>query len=155
MYYWFIPLILLAIAVIGYILYVRFAAFRSRRHVSSAKRRKPRNIPSYELSSWIDEEVAKDKLYRKPDMSAFELADELDMSVWQLSAILRKTYDKSVSEYLNERRVQAACRLLWEASDMSLDEISFEAGFASVNTFHSVFKNIMGLTPEKYRSQMK
>lgn len=155
MLYIIVILILLALGgfAISFRLYVKDR--RQHCHSSSGRRRSHRNIPSYELSSWIDEEVAKDKLYRKPDMSAFELADELDMSVWQLSAILRKTYDKSVSEYLNERRVQAACRLLWEASDMSLDEISFEAGFASVNTFHSVFKNIMGLTPEKYRSQMK
>ena len=87
-------------------------------------------------------------------MSAFELADELGMDVWQLRVIIRKTYDKSVSAYLDERRVQAVCRLLREQPDMPLDEISFEAGFASLKTFQAVFKNAMGLTPEKYRSQM-
>lgn len=137
---------------ISFCIYVRDRRRHSR--PSSCKRRKPRKIPSYQLYAWIDDEVAKNKLYRKPDLSEVELADELGMDVWQLRSVISKAYDKSVSEYLNERRVQAACNLLLESSNMTLDEISFEAGFASLNTFKSVFKEAIGLTPDKYRDQM-
>lgn len=156
MIYIIVILSCLLLAAIGFAVSFRmYVKDRQRvRHSSSAKRRELRKIPSYQLYAWIDDEVAKGKLYRKPDMSASELADELGLDVFQLRSIIRKTYDKSVTEYLNERRVQAACRLLLESSDMTLDEISTESGFASLKTFQSVFKNAMGLTPDNYRSQM-
>lgn len=128
---------------------------QDKRHARSARSqgRKPaREIPSYELSSWIDDEVAKDKLYRKPDMSVSELAAELGISERRLKQAINNAYNKTVSEYLNDRRVQAACRLLRDKPDMTLDEISFEAGFASSKTFQKTFISTMGQTPEQYRS---
>ena len=128
---------------------------QDKRHAQSARSqgRKPaREIPSYELSSWIDDEIAKDKLYRKPDMSVSELAAELGISERCLKRSINNAYNKTVSEYLNDRRVQAACRLLRDKPDMTLDEICFEAGFASSKTFQTTFISTMGQTPEQYRS---
>ena len=128
---------------------------QDKRHTQSARSqgRKPaREIPSYELSSWIDDEIAKDTLYRKPDMSVSELAAELGISERRLKCAINNAYNKTVSEYLNDRRVQAACRLLRDKPDMTLDEICFEAGFASSKTFQKTFTSTMGQTPEQYRS---
>ena len=127
---------------------------RMHRHTPSSRHRKARSVPSYQLYAWIDEEVAKDKLYRKPDMSTIELADELGLDVFQLRSIIRKTYDKSVTEYLNERRVQAACRLLREQPDITLEEIRVETGFVSIKAFQDIFKTSMGQSPDKYREML-
>ena len=124
------------------------------RHTPSSRHRKARNVPSYQLYAWIDEEVGNRKLYRKPDMSTIELADELGLNVFQLRSIIRKAYDKSVTEYLNERRVQAACRLLREQPDITLEGIRIETGFVSAKAFQDIFKSVMGQTPDNYRSQM-
>lgn len=87
-------------------------------------------------------------------MSTIALADELGLDVMQLRSIIRKTYDKSVTEYLNERRIQAACRLLREQPDITLEKIRIETGFVSVEAFQNVFKSVMGQTPNDYRAQM-
>ena len=130
---------------------------QDKRHTQSAPskgRRPAREIPSYELSSWIDDEVAKDKLYRKPDMSVSELAAELGISERRLKQAVNNAYNKTVAEYLNDRRIQAACRLLRDQQDMTLDEICFEAGFASSKTFQKTFISTMGQTPDQYRSMV-
>lgn len=156
MTYWIIALVIVALVLSGFAISFRLYVKdrRMHRHSSSGRRRRPRNVPAYELSTWIDEEVAKDKLYRKPDISTIELADELGLDVLQLRSIIRKAHDKSVTEYLNERRIQAAGRLLWKQPNMTLEEISHEVGFTSLKTFVSVFKSTMGQTPEKYRETL-
>lgn len=109
------------------------------------------DIPSYQLSSWIDDEIAARKLYRKPDISAAELAAELGISERRLKRAINNAYNKTVSDYLDDRRIQAACRLLREQPDMTLEAISIETGFTSQNAFHTAFKNTMGQTPGQYR----
>ena len=146
----FIALLLAITFCVSFIMYIQDR--RRQRSVQDTARRHTLEIPSYELSSWIDDKVAKDKLYRKPDMSVSELAAELGISERRLKRAINNAYNKTVSEYLNDRRVQAACRLLRDKPDMTLDEISFEAGFASSKTFQKTFISTMGQTPEQYRS---
>lgn len=124
---------------------------RRQRSVQDTARRHTLEIPSYELSSWIDDEIAARKLYRKPDISAAELAAELGISERRLKRAINNAYNKTVSDYLDDRRIQAACRLLREQPDMTLEAISIETGFTSQNAFHTAFKNTMGQTPGQYR----
>lgn len=146
-------ILLIAVAVsVSFYMYIQ-----DKRRIPSVRlkgRKTAREIPSYELSSWIDDEIAKDKLYRKPDMSVSELAAELGISERRLKRAINNAYNKTVSEYLNDRRVQTACRLLRDKPDMTLDEICFEAGFASLKTFQTTFISTMGQTPDQYRSMV-
>ena len=156
MIYWIIALVIVALALGGFAISFRlYVKDRLQQgHTPSSRHRKARNVHSYQLYAWIDEEVGERKLYRKQDMSTIELADELGLDVLQLRSIIRKAYDKSVTEYLNERRVQAACRLLREQPDITLEEIRIETGFVSVEAFQDVFKSVMGQTPKKYREMV-
>ena len=56
----------------------------------------------------------------------------------------------TVSEFINQKRVEAAIGLLIK-TDLSIDEISRNVGFASATYFVSVFKRIKGLTPLQFR----
>ena len=144
----FIVLIVLASGVSFY-MYIQ-----DRRRTRSARTQAPKRegeIPSYKLSSWIDDEVAIRKLYQNTDSSAADLANKLGISKRRLIQTINSAYNKTVAEYLDDRRIQAACSLLREQPEMTLDEISFETGFASLKTFRTVFKNTMGQTPEQYR----
>ena len=112
-------------------------------------------VQPYEMSSWIDDEVAKRKLYSRRDLSPAGLADQLGISPATLQHIIRHTYHKSVQDYLNDRRVQAAGRLLREQPDMTIDDIADVVGCASAEHFRTLFTQSMGLAPDKYRSQMR
>ena len=121
---------------------------------SSSVHKKHPHVSSYELSVWIDDEVGARQLYRKPDITAYELSQELGLDERLLRRAISNAYDKSVHDYLNERRIQAASRLLREKPDMTIEEIRLETGFSSLKSFQTIFTSLMGLTPDKYRILM-
>ena len=53
-------------------------------------------------------------------------------------------------DYVNKIRVREACRLL-DTTDALSYEIASEVGFDNYKYFSSVFKKIMGCSPDKYR----
>lgn len=53
-------------------------------------------------------------------------------------------------EYLQNLRIEEAQRLL-ETSQMPVDDISVQAGYADASFFRRLFKRLTGLTPREYR----
>ena len=145
----FIAIVTIICSVVS--LHFYFKDNNRKKRTSTGKQKSIPTIRSYELNAWIDEEVASRKLYSKPNLTIKELAEELSLAEWQLIDAIHDSYNQEVPDYLNDRRIQAACSLLREQPEMTLDKISFETGFASLKTFRTVFKNTMGQTPEQYR----
>lgn len=56
---------------------------------------------------------------------------------------------KTFTEYLNEVRINYACKLLIE-NQLSISEIAFECGFNSPTYFTRQFKSVKKLTPKEY-----
>lgn len=61
---------------------------------------------------------------------------------------------KTYTHFVNEIRVGEACRKLIE-NQMTIKEICFASGFNNFTSFHECFKNIMGISPLKYKQQYK
>ncbi|GAB3171793.1 AraC family transcriptional regulator [Telluribacter humicola] len=57
---------------------------------------------------------------------------------------------KHFTRYLNEIRIAYACKLL-QKPNYTVTEACFEAGFNSLSYFNRQFKEIMQLSPQKYR----
>lgn len=55
-----------------------------------------------------------------------------------------------VTEYINRKRIEAACRLLSE-TQLSVQEISEKVGFSDKSHFYRMFSKFMGGTPAEYR----
>lgn len=68
--------------------------------------------------------------------------------------IFKKVTGYTFHDFLNKRRVEVALGLLSE-SNMTVTEISQEVGFTEAKTFCRVFRQIMGVTPLKYKKQKK
>ena len=79
-----------------------------------------------------------------------QLSDIANVHPTHLARQFRRCYRKSVGEYLRQRRVDAAIKLLTE-SDLSLAEIANATGFAHQAHLTFVFKRFMGATPGEYR----
>lgn len=58
----------------------------------------------------------------------------------------RKTY----LAFLNEIRVNEACKRILSARYNSISEIAYDTGFNSIITFNRVFKKITGMVPKEY-----
>lgn len=64
----------------------------------------------------------------------------------------KKATGKTYSDYLNELRINEACRMLIQ-SEKTISQISFECGFETLSYFNRVFFSKKGMTPSIYRKE--
>jgi AraC-like DNA-binding protein len=92
-----------------------------------------------------------DREYAQPlDVEA--LARGANMSAGHLSREFRAAYGESPYSYLMTRRIERAMTLLRQ-SEMSVTEICFAVGCASLGTFSTRFTELVGVPPSVYRAQ--
>ena len=80
-------------------------------------------------------------------------AAKLNITSTYLSRLVNEVYDKSVSEFINDRVVLEAKRII-RLSSKSIKEISFELGFEDPSYFSRFFKKHVQLTPVQYRTEI-
>jgi AraC-like DNA-binding protein len=93
-----------------------------------------------------------DREYAQPlDVEA--LARGAHMSAGHLSRQFRLAYGESPYSYLMTRRIERAMALLRSGDDLSVTEVCFEVGCASLGTFSTRFTELVGVSPSSYRRQ--
>lgn len=78
-------------------------------------------------------------------------ASVIGLNASYLSRIFKEETQRTFSEYVNQVRIDAGCKLL-DSGRYSIKEISMQVGFTTHNYFFKVFKEITGLTPQAYLS---
>jgi AraC-like DNA-binding protein len=99
----------------------------------------------------LEKLIQIDNVYQDEDLTLSSLADALDLSGQQLSELINTRIGMGFSQYVRERRVEAAKRLLVSAPDQSILSISLDVGFKSQSNFYAAFKEITGMSPGGYR----
>ena len=90
-----------------------------------------------------------DREYAQPlDVEA--LARGVNMSAGHLSRQFRLAYGESPYSYLMTRRIERAMALL-RRGDLSVTEVCFAVGCASLGTFSTRFTELVGVPPSTYR----
>ena len=91
-----------------------------------------------------------DHLYEQIRVSDLAALTELNESY--LSVLFKKETGKTISDYVRQRRVEAAEGML-RYSDYSYSDIGNILAFCSQSHFISVFRKETGLTPRQYRAR--
>jgi AraC-like DNA-binding protein len=92
-----------------------------------------------------------DREYAQPlDVEA--LARGVHMSAGHLSREFRRAYGESPYSYLMTRRIERAMALL-RRGDLSVTDVCFEVGGASLGTFSTRFTELVGMSPSVYRQR--
>jgi AraC-like DNA-binding protein len=92
-----------------------------------------------------------DREYAQPlDVEA--LARDAHMSAGHFSRAFRAAYGESPYSYLMTRRIERAMALL-RRGDLSVTEVCFEIGCASLGTFSTRFTELVGVPPSVYRRE--
>jgi len=93
-----------------------------------------------------------DREYAQPlDVEA--LAHGVNVSAGHLSRQFRLAYGESPYSYLMTRRIERAMALL-RRDDLSVTEVCFAVGCASLGTFSTRFTELVGVPPSTYRAQV-
>ena len=79
------------------------------------------------------------------------VAEEVQLSPSYFSTLFRQIVGTSFREYLCKIRVEESKRLLL-STDYSLADIAISMGFPDQSYFSKVFKQIVGITPGKFRN---
>ena len=82
-------------------------------------------------------------------MSLKVLSQRFDISRIYLGQLFKKETGKSFSQYINERRVESAKKLL-RTTTMKASEVAAMVGYSSANYFYRVFKKYAGVYPSEY-----
>ena len=88
------------------------------------------------------------------DISTQHLASEFNLNANYLSTLFRKKTGLTVSAYITQARINAACRLLSETT-MTVSETAETVGYFDPKYFHKVFKNTKGLPPGELRNESR
>lgn len=79
-----------------------------------------------------------------------DVAAEVGLSESYLSRLFKKEIGSSISDYIRDKKIDAAHNLL-KYSDCSMIEIANRLAFSSQSHFIQTFKKMVGITPKKYR----
>lgn len=96
---------------------------------------------------YIDEHYAE-------KLTLIEVADNVYVSQWHLSKLLKKHTSQNFCDILNGIRIEHAKKLLKDPS-LKIHEISERVGFTDVTHFSKKFKQIVGVSANGYRNSLK
>ncbi len=104
-----------------------------------------------ELRHRLSELVLQYQPHLDPDISMSKLSSLLGITNHQLSELLNVHMETNFYAYLNTIRYEMAKKLITQKSSLSINDISYQAGFNNKNSFYKVFKENTGMTPVSYR----
>lgn len=88
------------------------------------------------------------------DLTLSELADHVGYSHSHFSKVFKEEMDCGFRVYLNQLRVEKSKPLLLSGT-ASISEICSMCGFEDQSYYCKVFKKVTGVTPDKFRKQMR
>lgn len=90
--------------------------------------------------------------YADPNFSIKNLSKFIGLSPVYFGTLFKKAIGDSPAHFLNSYRIKAAKTLL-NATNHTMQEISFLVGFQNYQRFFELFRKYVGMTPSEYRNQ--
>ena len=87
--------------------------------------------------------------YKNIDLD--EIAGKASMTPNAFCRYFKQRTNKTYFSFLNELRVENACKLLAGNKGLSISEIAYQCGFKNLSNFNRKFKEVKNTTPSKYR----
>ena len=87
------------------------------------------------------------------DLGLKNLATQLNVNSSYLSTLFKKETGSTLTEYVNQKRIEHAVFLL-NSSSLQIQMIAQYSGIPDVNYFTKTFKKIIGITPKEYRDKI-
>lgn len=104
---------------------------------------------SSRLEAWA---AGRSKEYLTPGITLAEVAEQVKVHPKVLSTYLNHTLNTNFNTWINTYRLSEA-RYLLMTTEMTLDEVADECGFADRSALTRVFKQLEGLSPGAYRKK--
>lgn len=107
-----------------------------------------------EESNSLQQVIREIKENYTKDITLTDLAEKYQISVSHLSGLVKSELGLPFSEYLASKRIQKAKELLTDET-LSIDAIAEKVGYNDYFYFTKVFKKTVGISPSKYRKNLR
>ncbi|MEZ2127960.1 MULTISPECIES: helix-turn-helix domain-containing protein [unclassified Sinorhizobium] len=102
------------------------------------------------VAALLDELMLSSQIYRDPDLNLGRIARRMKLAARRVSTAVNRTHGMSVSNYVNDFRIRAACDQLL-ATDDPVTRVMFDSGFISKSNFNREFLRVTGNSPTDFR----
>jgi len=85
------------------------------------------------------------------EISLAVIAREAAMTKNAFCKYFKKRTNKTYVTFLNELRIEEACKMLQTQQELSVAEVAESSGFQNISNFNRKFKGLKGKTPREYR----
>ncbi|MCA1179817.1 MULTISPECIES: GlxA family transcriptional regulator [unclassified Pantoea] len=92
--------------------------------------------------------------FRKPSITASELAEVLGMTERTLQRRIKKLSQETPKEFITRVRVEMACTML-VSTNVSIHKVAQDCGYTEDTAFRKAFNQLMDMSPAQYREWMK
>ena len=111
---------------------------------------------SYAFEDSLPKLMEQEELYLNPQLSNKELATHIGTNRTYLSDYFVNVKHTTFYDYINDLRIEKkSIPLMQEHPEYTIERLAAESGFYSVSTFNRSFQKLKGMSPGKYRKQLK
>jgi two-component system, response regulator YesN len=111
-------------------------------------------IPQNKYSDSIKSAVKYIDQNYQNDITLKEVAETVYLNIWYLSDLFKREVGVTFGEYVQNRRIEKAKELLHDQT-LKLYEVAYRVGIKEQGYFSNLFKKATGVSPKKYREQIK
>lgn len=99
--------------------------------------------------------MVKDKLYRNPTLSVYELAETMGITRHSVSLLLNEKLSMNFFQFVNLYRLEEVSNRIKEDIEKhyNIIELAYDSGFNSKSSFNSLFKKYYNMTPSQFRAK--
>jgi AraC-like DNA-binding protein len=101
----------------------------------------------------LENAMIEKEMYKNSNLNLQDLSKEINITSHQLSQFLNNNLGKNFTSYVNELRINEACKIIKSNDKLTLESIGYDVGFNSKSTFFAAFKKHTGTTPLNYQQQ--
>ncbi len=126
---------------------------KNKKYRTSSLSKKERDAYMNQILDYMETE----KPYLDYELTLGKLADALEIPSYHLSEVLNEALGKNFYDFINIYRVEAVKEHMADpkTSNLTLLAIAFDAGFNSKTAFNRAFKKATGLSPSRFKQQLK
>lgn len=119
--------------------------------IDMKKERLPHSTADYEAIKRVLHYIEENF---QSDIRQADIVQIAHMSATKLKTVFKNFTGSSISDYILEKRMDHSAHLLSE-SNMNIEEIALDSGFATVSGFSTSFRKQYGVSPSNYRKQIQ
>ncbi len=90
----------------------------------------------------------------KPELTLQEIASHFTINKSYLSALFRRETGQTLTEWINEKRIEQAI-FLFNSQDISIQEAASLCGIPDAAYFTRLFRKLKGMSPSRYKKEIR